>query len=144
MGARAADVLVDTTLNDADWALSISTSFNPGSVSEASQAVGAGFGSGLYRLNILTTQGWNGGIDLPEVTFSMRTRSIANIHACGFAIEQGGSFWVAEYFITGADRDLRTLTASAADFDRPFGVDPSSQAEHPDFTAGAARSRRRR
>lgn len=153
LGARAgADVLVDTTFNDADWALSISTYFNPGSVSEASQAVGAGFtgnarqvsnaiagfGSGLYSLNILTTQGWNGGFDLPEVTFSMRTRSIESIQACGFAIEQGGSFWVAEYFITGADWDLRTLTASAADFDRPFGVDPSSQAEHPDFTAGAA------
>jgi hypothetical protein len=68
----------------------------------------------------------------------MRTRRIQNIHACGFAIEQGGSFWVAEHFITLADRDLRTLTASAADFDRPFGVDPSSQAEHPDLTAGAA------
>lgn len=79
MGSRAgADVLVDTTFNDADWALSISTSFNPGSVSEASQAVGAGFtgnarqvssaiagfGSGLYNLNILTAQGWDGGFDL--------------------------------------------------------------------------------
>jgi hypothetical protein len=73
-----ADVLVDTTFNDADGALSISTHFNPGSVSEATQAVGAGltgnarqvsnaiagFGSGLYSLNILTAQGWDGGFDL--------------------------------------------------------------------------------
>ncbi len=152
-GAGAgADVIADTTFNDSDWTMSISTFYNPGSVSGATQAVGAGFtgnarqvsnaiagfGSGVYSFNILTTQGWDGGFDLPDVSFSMRTRSIQSIQACGFAIEQGGSFWVAEYFITGGDWDLRALTATAADFDRPFGVDPSSQAEHPDFSAGAA------
>lgn len=147
-----ADVITDTTFSNADWALSISTYFNPGSVSEANQAVGAGFtgnarqvsnavagfGSGLYSLNILTTQGWDGGFDLPTVEFSMRTRQVQYVQACGFAVEQGGDFWIAGSFLTGTDWDLRTLAATAVDFTRPFGVDPSSQAEHPDFTAGAA------
>lgn len=147
-----AGLIVDTAFNDADWTLHQSAFFAPGSSASASQAIGAGYTgsarraanslagnlSGIYGINVLASTGWDGSAALEDLTLSIYSRQEYGLQALGFAIEQGGSYWIAGYFLNTWSYSLYETSATAADFVVPYGVDPSSQAANPDFSAGAA------
>lgn len=149
-----ADVITisDTTFLDSDWSVHESTFNVAGSTSSATQAVGSGYtgnarlagnavvggGGGIYGINILQAQSWNGWTAIEDLSFSIRARRDNGLQAFGFAVEQGGKRWLAGYFLNTFTYDLYTVAVTSADFVLPYGVDPTSQAEHPDFSAGAA------
>lgn len=151
-GFANAELITDTVFNDADWTVHQSTFYNPGSSSASSQAVGqgltgsarfvgnsvAGLLSGIYGINILTSQGWDGSGPLTDLSMTVSARGAFGLQAYGFALEQGGKYWIASYYLTTGFFETRTLSLTATDFTRPFGVDASSQPDNPDFSAGAA------
>lgn len=146
-----AELVADTTFNDSNWFLHESLYFNPGSSSTASQSVGGGFtgnarfvgntlsgGGGLYSINIYSAYSWTGSTPLTDLSMSIQARSDGYLQAFGFAIEQGGKYWVAGYQLTTPSYAAYTLSLTAADFGTPYGVDPASQPAAPDFSGTGA------
>lgn len=142
----------DTTFLDSNWALHESTYTVAGSTSWAEQSVGNGYtgnarragnavvggGGGIYGINIFQAQSWNGWTAIQDLTFSIRARREDGLQALGFAVEQGGKYWVAGYFLNTFSYDLYTAAVASSDFTAPYGTEPGTQPEHPDFSAGAA------
>jgi hypothetical protein len=95
-------------------------------------------GSGINSISIFLPQGWDGSEPLEQLTMSIHARILYSGQQLGFAVEQGGRFWIAGLFSNTASWELYTMALTATDFMLPFGVDPASQAAHPDFAAGAA------
>lgn len=147
----SAATVSDTVFDGSDWSMHQSTYYVPGSTSSASQAVGAGFtgnaryvanslsgGGGIYGISIYSAFTWSGSVPLTDLTMSIRARSGDYLQAYGFAIEQGGNYWVGGYSLTSSSYQLYTLNLAAADFVTPFGVDPATQPASPDFSGSGA------
>lgn len=146
-----AELISDTTFNNADWFLHESTFLNPGSTSSAEQSSGNGFtgnarlvsntissGGGIYSVNIYSAYSWTGSEAITDLTMSIQAFGINSLQAYGFAIEQGGKYWLAGYALTNPYYAPYTLSLTAADFSTPYGVDPSSQPTNPDFSGSGA------
>lgn len=146
-----ANFISDTTFNDSDWFLHESYFLNPGSSSAGSQSLGSGFtgnarvvqnmispGGGIYSINIYSAYTWSASAAITDLTMSIQARSVSNLQAFGFAVEQGGKYWLAGYSLTTPTYAAYTLSLTAADFGTPFGVDPSSQPATPDFSGAGA------
>jgi hypothetical protein len=151
-GGASAALITDNTFDLANWSLSDATYGSPGSYSSASVDGSPGFegkarviqnytaddGSGINSISIFLPQGWDGSKPLEQLTMSIHARILYSGQQLGFAVEQGGRFWIAGLFSNTASWELYTMALTATDFMLPFGVDPASQAAHPDFAAGAA------
>jgi hypothetical protein len=147
-----ANLITDNTFNLTDWSLSEATYGGSGSWARASvdglpgyegnarviELNVAGSGSGINGISIFSLEAWDGTAPLEQLTMSIRARALYSGQKLGFAIEQGGKYWIAGLFSNTSDWDLYTMNLTAADFTRPFGVDPSSQPAMPDFSEGAA------
>jgi hypothetical protein len=146
-----ANFISDTVFNDSDWFVHESYFYTPGSSSVASQAVGSGFtgnarvvqnmispGGGIYSINIYSAYTWNASAAITDLTMSIEARSVSSLQAFGFAIEQGGKYWLGGYQLTTPSYAVYTLSLTAADFVPPFGIDPASQPVAPDFSGAGA------
>lgn len=147
-----ATLITDNTFSLADWSLHQATyggseSWTNASVDGSPGYEGnarvielnvAGDGSGINGISIFSPEGWDGTAPLEQLTMSIRARQLYSGQQLGFAIEQGGKYWIAGLFSNTYDWELHTMNLTAADFTRPFGVDPSSQPAMPDFSEGAA------
>jgi len=147
-----ANLITDNTFSLTDWSLSQATYGGSGSGTDASvdgspgyegnarviELNVAGDGSGINGISIFSPEGWDGTAPLEQLTMSIRARQLYSGQHLGFAIEQDGKYWIAGLFSNTPDWDLYTMNLTAADFTRPFGVDPSSQPAMPDFSEGAA------
>jgi len=151
-GSASAALITDNTFHLANWSLHDATYGSPGSYSSPSVDGSPGYegnarviqnytasdGSGINAISIFLPQGWDGSEALEQITMSIRARMLYSGQQLGFAVEQGGRFWIAGLFANTPSWDLYTMTLDASDFTLPFGVDPATQAAHPDFSAGAA------
>lgn len=146
-----ANFISDTTFNDSDWFVHESYFLNPGSSSAASQLLGGGFtgnarvvqnsispGGGIYSINIYSAYTWSASAAITDLTMSIQAASLSSLQAFGFAVEQGGKYWLAGYQLTTPSYAVYTLSLTAADFGTPYGVDPSSQPTTPDFSGAGA------